>query len=417
MKRSFSFGSARDTALVVLGTGLIAGTYGLVRLAYGLFLPDIERSVPLGSALAGYVSSGASAAYCLGALVGVVAARHPRLLVAAAFATAAGGALGMAAAPGTGLLVPSVVLASTGAGLASPAMVGVVARSLARDDVDRGQAVVNSGTGPGLVGAGVLALAVPDWRAGFVVSAVLTAAAGVAVLLLDRGPGAAPETDASGTSAPRRTSPGGRTWMTALGWPLLGALLLGVASAPVWTYGRSHLVASGAGDTGSVLAWIALGAGGAATVLTAGTLSARPPTRAWALTTLVVAASVAALTAPGRLPAAGLACAVFGWSFVAATSALIAWVTEVDGDRAAAGTSAVFVALVMGQAAGSAAAGAVADGAGLGVAFVGGGVAAVGAAAVGAARSHREPGDRPDGGSGAAASPRPAPAGARPDRP
>lgn len=412
MKRSFSFWSGRDTWLVVLGTGLIAGTYGLVRLAYGLFLPDIERSVPLGSALAGYVSSGASAAYCLGALVGLAAAAHPRLLVAGALTTAAGGALGMAAASGTGVLVPAVVVASTGAGLASPAMVGVVARSLARGDVDRGQAVVNSGTGPGLVGAGVLALVVPDWRVGFVVSAVLTAAVGVGVLLLDRG----------GDISPRRTSPGGRPWATAWGRglarPLLGALLLGVASAPVWTYGRAHLVAAGASDTGSVLAWIALGVGGAATVLTAGVLSARPPTRAWVLTTLAVAGSVAALAAvPGWLPAAGLACAVFGWSFVAATSALIAWVTEVDGDRAAAGTSAVFVALVLGQAAGSAAAGAVAEGAGLEVAFLGAGVAAVAAAAVGAARWRHEPRDRPDVGGGAAASARPAPAGARPDRP
>ncbi|GGO70816.1 MFS transporter [Nocardioides deserti] len=393
MKRSFSFGSLRATALVVLGTCLIAGTYGLVRLAYGLFLPDIQASVPLGSALAGYVSSGASASYCLGAVVGVVAADRPRLLVVGAFATASVGALGMALAPGVGLLVPAVVLASAGAGLASPGMVGVVARGFDADLVARAQATVNSGTGPGLVGAGVLALAVPDWRAGFAISAALTAAAGIGVLLLDRV-----GTDVAGADpAPRRTSPGGRTWLGALGRPLAGALLLGAASATVWTYGRSHLVGAGASDTGSVLAWVALGLGGAATVVTAGALSARPAPRAWMLTTVGVAVAVAGLAAPGWLPGAVLACAMFGWAFVAATSALIAWVGELAPGRAAAGTSAVFVALVLGQAAGSAAAGAVADGVGLGAAFVGAGVTALAAAACGWGRRPAvvpEPSDR-----------------------
>ena len=41
MKRSFSF-EGRTTGLVALGAALIAATYGLVRLAYGLFLPDVQ---------------------------------------------------------------------------------------------------------------------------------------------------------------------------------------------------------------------------------------------------------------------------------------------------------------------------------------------------------------------------------------
>ncbi|WP_182523910.1 MFS transporter [Nocardioides dongkuii] len=361
MKRSLSFEVDRELALVVAGTCLIAGTYGLVRLAYGLFLPDIQASVPMSSAAAGQVSSGASAAYCVGALAGLVAGGRPRLLVLGAVATAAAGSIAMAVATTTTVLVPSAVLASAGAGLASPGLVAVVGRNLSAARVGRAQATVNAGTGPGLVVAGLLALLLPDWRVGFATSAVLTATAGAAVLLLDR-PGRTP--------AQVDPPPSSGRWLAALLRPAVGAFLLGAASATVWTYGRAHLVSSGTSDSASVLAWIALGVGGTATVLTAPALARRPAPRAWLVTTGAVALAIAVLAIPGPLPVAVLACGVFGWAFVAASSALIAWTAELVPLRAASGTAAVFIALVLGQAAGSSAAGSLADLAGLPVTFL-----------------------------------------------
>jgi predicted MFS family arabinose efflux permease len=362
VKRTLSLTLASETALVVVGTSLIAGTYGLVRLAYGLVLPDIQASLSMGSAVAGYVSSGASAAYCLGALGGLVAADRPRLLVAAALATAAVGSVGMAVSPGQALFVPSAVLASAGAGFASPGLVAVVGRNLAAARVDRAQATVNAGTGPGLVAAGLLALVLPDWRTGFAVAAAFTAAAGLGVLLLDR-PGATP-------AHPVRSDPFDRGWLALLRRPLTGAFLLGAASAAVWTYGRAHLVSSGASDSASVLAWVALGVGGTATVLTARRQTALPAPRAWLLTTAVTAGATAALVAPGSVWVSVLACGVFGWGFVAATSALIAWTAHLDPGRTAAGASVAFIALVLGQAAGSSAAGALAERAGMSATFL-----------------------------------------------
>ncbi len=357
------------------GTGLIAGTYGLVRLSYGLFLPDISDSLDLGAATAGYISSAASVAYCVGALLGLVADAHPRLLVVGALATGALGAAGMAAAPSTAAFVPAAVVGSAGAGLASPGLVGVVARSVARDRVDRAQAVVNSGTGPGLVLAGVLALLLlPDWRLGFVVGAVFTAAVGVAVLLLDGS---------------RAAGPGARDartwgWLTALWLPASAALLLGAASASVWTYGRTLLVGEGIGGTAATAAWILVGVGGTATVLTAGRLSRLPAERAWLLTTAATAVAVGALGLGARhLSLALAACLLFGWAFVAATSALIAWVSTLVPDRAAAGTACLFITLTGGQALGSASVGGLADLAGLSPAFA----AAAGTAFVAAALS------------------------------
>lgn len=381
MKRTLSFAGDRDALLVLAGTCLIAGTYGLVRLAYGLFLPEITASVPMGTATAGYLASGASAAYCVGALAGFAAAERPRALVVSAVMTASGGAVVMALATDLAVLGPAVVVASSGAGLASPALVAVVDRSIQAPRVAAAQATVNAGTGPGLVAAGLLALVLPDWRAGFIASAVVTAAAGAGVLLLDR-PGAR----SHAAAAPGRTS-GRPTWVLQLRVPAAAALLLGAASAATWTYGRTQLTATGAGSTETMLAWVALGAGGTATVLTARRVGALAPPSAWLLTTSVVAGATACLAVTAPLAVAVLACAGFGWGFVAASSALIAWAGATAPGRGAAGTSVLFVALVLGQAGGAAAAGALAGQVGLSPAFLLAAGVAVLAASCGATRS------------------------------
>jgi len=355
---------------VVAGTALIAGTYGLVRLAYGLFLSDVQASLGLTSVQAGYVSSGASVVYGLGAFVGLVADRRPRLVVLAALSTAALGALAMALAPGAAMFVPAAVVSSAGAGLASPALVGVVARNVPAARRDRAQAVVNAGTGPGLVAAGALALVLlPQWRLGFVIGAGVTALAGVLVLVLDR----VRPTEVEEAETTETAETADRSWrgMGSLRAPAVGALLLGAASAAVWTYGRAHLVAEGLGVTASTVAWMFLGVGGTATVVTAGWQARRSPARAWLLTSSGVALSIALLgLGGGRSAVAPAACLLFGWAFVAATSALIVWASQLVPRRAASGTAALFIILTLGQAAGSTVVGLVADHGGMSLAFL-----------------------------------------------
>ena len=367
MKRSFSFEADRAAGLTLAGTCLVAATYGLVRLAYGLYLPDLSASLDLGSATAGYVASGASVAYCVSAGFGLLAGSRPRLLVVGAMATACVGSLAMAAAPGVAVFAPAAVLSSAGAGLASPALVAVVARTVPEGWQDRAQAVVNSGTGPGLVAAGVVALVVlPHWRLGFVVAAALAALAGGAVLLLDRGPS---QGDLAARSLRRDGVPSRRARPLLV--PAAAALLLGTSSAVVWTYARTRVLEAGLGAGASTAVWMAIGVGGAATVLSARRTSALAPARAWLLTTLAVAVSTAALgLGAARLPLALVAAAAFGWGFVAASSALIAWAAEALPGRAAQGTSVLFVALVLGQSLGSATAGGIAERLGLTAAFV-----------------------------------------------
>ncbi|MFS0731551.1 MFS transporter [Curtobacterium sp. 1P10AnD] len=363
MKRSFSL---RTVAFTVSGTALIAVTYGLVRLAYGLFLPDVQRDLDLAAAAAGWVSAGASGCYCIGALAGFLLARaHARSLVVAAALAAATGALGMAASPGTGVFAIAAVVGSASAGLASPALVRLVGERTSRVDDHRDddhradehraarlQAAVNAGTGPGLVVAGVLALVLlPDWRTAWAWSGIAAVVVGAAVLLtVGRSAGPAPE---------QRVTPD-RAWSRAHVRPVVVALLFGTGTASVWTFGRSVLVDAGAGTTASVLLWVAVGLGGAAVTVTARWTAPLGALTVWRVTVLATAGAVVVL---GAFPGAGVlplvAGAVFGWGYTAGTGALIAWTTEIAPERSAAGTAVLFVVLVLGQAVGAAGLGAV----------------------------------------------------------
>lgn len=340
------------------GLGTIAATYGLVRLALGLFLPDVQRDLGLGAAVGGAVSSGASVLYCVGALVGFVSAgRSARRLVAAATLAAGLGAVVMAAAPTALVFGAAAVVASTGAGLASPSLVQLVRERVAAEGRSRAQAVVNAGTGPGLVVAGLLALLLPEWRAAWTAAGAVTLLVGAATLLAAGRPSGRPATEnpSSGTSAGRWP---GRRWVVAHRVPVVAALAFGAGSAVVWTFGRAALVDAGLPMAVTIVAWVAIGLGGAAVTVTARWTSGLTAGRQWAITAVAAAAAVLAIgSAPGVAPVVLVACAVFGWGYTAATGALIAWTTEVDAAHAAAGTSMLFVLLVAGQAVGAAVAG------------------------------------------------------------
>jgi hypothetical protein len=165
--------------------------------------------------------------------------------------------------------------------------------------------VVNAGTGPGLVAAGLLALVLlPNWRLAWLVAAVSTATMGCLVVIADRH-------DCGAAPAHRSLPPA--SWFAAHRRVLAVALLMGCGSAAVWNYGRTLLVESGADQVGSVTAWVALAAGGTAVMATARWMEERGPQIAWTLAVGTLAAASAALAAvPGKAPLAWAACTAFG---------------------------------------------------------------------------------------------------------
>jgi predicted MFS family arabinose efflux permease len=377
VKRSFLFGGNSPVVLVAAGTGLIAATYGLIRLAFGLFLPDVRRELGLGLDAAGLISGGASLVYCLGALAGfLLAARNARGLVLLAMITASAGAVGMAAAPTSAFFAVFAITGSAGAGLASPALVAVVGRNLTERSAPRSQAVVNAGTGPGLVLAGVLALVLlPDWRTAWVIAAVVAVLAGAVVLLADhRNPA---------DTAPARVLPP-RSWYAAHARVIAAALLMGFGSAAAWTYTRTVLVDAGAGETISIVAWVALGLGGTVVIVSSRFTDRLEPRLLWAVTAVLVAIASAVIATGTAVPVLVLAAAVvFGWAYTAGSGALIGWTTLIDTERAAAGTALLFVVLILGQAGGAVAAGALVVVGGYPSAFLVAAAVSLAAAAIG----------------------------------
>lgn len=349
MKRTFSFEGGRGTLVVLFGTCFIAATYGLVRLAYGLFLPDIQNELNLSAAVAGYISSGSSLVYCVAAVASFgLDHRSPRILIVAAAVTACGGAWGMASAGNVAQFGIAAVISSAGAGFASPALVGIVIRNVDARRVDRAQSVVNAGTGPGLVGAAILALLVSaEWRIAWAVTGLLTAVIAAAVLAVDRRPRVQPG------ATPSRTL--SLSWAADHGRAITAAIFMGAGSSAVWTFGRTLLVETGTySQRGTVGAWIALGLGATVVILTARPMITLPATVAWMISCTVMTIALLLLAIGPQFRWAALsACFMFGWGFVAATSSLISWTADLDPANAAAGTAMLFVALVFGQAVGA----------------------------------------------------------------
>jgi predicted MFS family arabinose efflux permease len=268
------------------------------------------------------------------------------------------------------------------------------------------QAVVNSGTGAGVVVGGLLVLAVPDaWRPAWVVFAVVSLLVTWWADRCSRWP--------SADRPARAPAP-----LQQLVRPLVAAVLAGAGCASVWTFGRGLMTGDGGlpdGTTG--LLWCVLGAAGLVGGLSGDLVQRVGLRRAWTSTAAVTAAAVLLLAAlPHSVVAAAAALAVFGCAFVVLTGVLIAWGAHRLPAVPAQAAAVLFTGLTVGQSAGALVLGAVADATSTRVAFV------VAAALVLVAAPVAEPRLRPAGALGSrrrSAPPRPstAPGPARRPRP
>ena len=340
-------------ALVVSGMALIAATYGLARFGYGLFLPRFAEVFQMGSAVSGLIQAGSFLSFCLAAVLASRLAARPRLVVVCAGATAALGSAGVAVAPHVAVLAMSVVLAGAGAGFATPGLVTLIARNLTPARQENAQTIVNAGTGAGIVVAGLLMLLTAgQWRLGWAAIAGLVVLATVATLRADRSAHQVRATDPPSRVRARD--------LASLAWPIAAAALAGASSAAIWTFGRTVMAASRTGEEAySVVAWMVLGAFGVLGAAAGKIVQAWSLRTAWNLTAVAMAGATIVLgAAPGAPLAAYISVAVFAASYTAACGVLIIWATRVVPDRASEGTAVLFIALAIGQAAGSAVLGA-----------------------------------------------------------
>jgi len=357
--------SGSGRALMTAGSGLIAVTYGLIRFGYGLHLPAFAAEFALSPAMAGGIASGSFGGYCAAALLAqrLISSGHARLTLWVACALAVSGSLTVAAAQTSMSLGVGVIVAGSAAGAASPALVTAVATTVAPAGQDRAQAVVNSGTGAGVVAGGLVFAALSEqWRglwAGFAVASLLVTAA------VDRR--AAWPADV--TVPPAR---GVGQASTPLRPAVLAAVLAGAGSAAVWTFGIELLTGTGGlrPPTTAVL-WCLLGAAGVLGALSGDLVQVCGLRSAWTICATVMAGATLGLAwLPSHTAVAAAALASFGGAYIALSGVLIAWATRTMPQRAAEATATLFIALTAGQALGAITLGVVADRTTLAAAFI-----------------------------------------------
>lgn len=351
-------------ALVPAGLAVIGATYGLARYGYGLYLPELRAAFPLSTAVAGAIASGSFAAYCLtAALAGRLVVRgRARTALWLAGGSAALGSAVVAVAWSWQSLAVGILIAGSGAGFATPALVEAVAATVPAEAESRAQGVVNSGTGAGVVLGGLVVLSAPQaWRwawAGFAVVALLC------TWWADRC--------TAWPSGPRLPVPGAaRGPARTLRRPLAAAVVAGAGSASVWTFGRDLVTAAGIPSGVAGLLWCLLGVAGLAGGLSGHLVDRVGVRSAWPFSAGLAAAAVVLLaSSPGSVAAAALSLACFGAAFVALSGVLIAWGTEAVPHAAGQAAAVVFIGLTAGQAVGAVVLGALAGTIGVPPTFV-----------------------------------------------
>lgn len=357
-------GEDRAAGLVPAGLAMIAVTYGLARFAYGLFLPELREAFDLGASVLGLIGAGSYAGYCVAITISIVYTLRvgPRLMVAAAGATAVVGMTLIAAAPNTLFLAAGVLIAGSSTGLASPPMAEAVTKVIEDRRRDRANTLINSGTGVGVAFSGPVALlATEQWRLAWAAFAAvgLAVLAWNAVIMPARATKEIPQSRSRIGCRPPTEGLSGLTfgWLVRRGsLPLFAASVgSGLASAAYWTFSRELVVsAGGLNPTGSTVFWVVLGvsglAGGAA-----GDLVRRfglgPALRG---TLLAMAAAIGVLAvAPGVLLAAYPSAALFGATYITLTGILLVWAVRVFEERPSAGLGTAFLLLAAGQILGS----------------------------------------------------------------
>jgi predicted MFS family arabinose efflux permease len=351
-----------------VGAAVIAVCYGFARYAYGLFVPQFRDSFQLTGTAVGILGGLSTAGYALGLVAAPLSSsRSARGTTLGAGALAAAGLAVMACAPSVQILAAGLLLAGSSAGLVSPGVAQLVSETVVARAQGRAQTWANTGTSFGLAASAFTPLLATGWHLtwlGFAGVAALTVA--LAARTLPRA-GSRPASVAPPPLPARPNSPRRPAGLPAL---LVNSVLIGLTSAPFWTFFSTRVQESGLGATSSAWCWFAIGAFGPLGGL-AGWAAERFGLRATNLGTWTLwAVGLALLAAPslgliGSLASAG----VVGATYMALTGLCILWGSRLFPAVPSRGVTLSFLGLGVGQTVGSAVAGSLADALGLGAVF------------------------------------------------
>ncbi|WP_349367560.1 MFS transporter [Salinarimonas sp.] len=332
------------------GLALVGVSFGIARYGYGLFLPRIAETFQMDEPTQGLVASGSYASYVLATIAAAWASGRfgPRLPIVLGVAAASIGAAIVSLADGLVLLAVGVALAGSSPGLVFPALsdwVSIVAREEGRN---RLFAVMNSGTGAGVILAAPFALVPADlWQhawAAFALASVLFGAGAIAL-----APPYPP-----GRGLPQAPSFRAADLIKPAALPLYAsALIAGLTTAVYWTFSIATIFEAG-GSLGAlqrpeIAFWALTGISGFIGALTGDAVNRR----GLPLVTRGTHAAIAtACLLIGLAPASGAAIvvsgAVFGAAFIFVTGLLGVWSLRVFWERPSAGFGSTFLIFTFG---------------------------------------------------------------------
>lgn len=330
----------------VAGLLALAATYGIGRLAYGLFVPVFAQEFGLALDVLGFYASAAQAGYLVATVAagGLTARFGPRVPVVSGCLLLAGGSAVTASAPGPMLLGVGITAVGTSAGGAWAPFSDAVSAQVRTEGRRRALALVNAGSPVGLVVASVCVLVAGDrWRAAWWLSAMvgLVAAAVCWRVLAPVVPGPVlhRERPAFGWFVNPRSV---RLFMVTVGLAITSGAYLAYAPETAQGAGLPGWIGPGIGA--------ALGIAGAAVGVFAGDVAARYGLRGplAMMLVLVGGSTLVLLVEPGSLVAVLGSAAVFGVGFTTAFALVVMWSHQVFHDRPTTGFTAVIVVAATG---------------------------------------------------------------------
>lgn len=359
-------------SIAVLGSGIIAITYGLARFVFGLFLPEIRDDLGLGATGAGIIGALPFVSFIGAILTGPAVCQRlgPRRAGGLAAGLAAAGLAAIANAPGAVVLGMGVTVCGISTGLSSPVMAEAVHRAVPPAVRGRVNAIHNAGTSIGV------AMAMPAmvwllgaWRSAYMSFALLAAVGAIAAVAYL--PGGTDAARAPGNSDPPPAITRAHWWAIARMSALAGSM--GLVSSIYWVFAPDLVVREGGlsgGDTGWM--WLTIGLVGLAGGAAGDMLDRLGEGRTHALALALMALSLGLAAAmPRVLGLALLSAAAFGASYMILTGFYLVQGVRIMDQRPALGPVMPLLATTVGQAAGSSLAGWMIDSVGYTIAFVG----------------------------------------------